>query len=309
MTLLFWLSIFVISLVVLVKGADWLLESAEKIGLAVGLSSFIVGVVIVGLGTSLPELFSGLMALFRGVNEIVAANAIGSNIANILLVVGVAAIISKKLTVTKDLIDLDLPLLTISTVIFVIAAWDRQISLRESILLLVVYLIYLGYTFMSREDDDGKTKRPKLKTVDFVWLIAGIIGLVVGAKYLIDSVIKISEMLSLAPGVVSLVAVAFGTSLPELLVSVKAALNNKPEVAIGNIFGSNIFNILVVIGIPGLFSRLQLDEKTFAIGLPVMAVTTLIFVISGISKRIHMWEGAMYLVVYLFFIGKLFGFL
>jgi len=309
MLVLFWVGVFVISLVILVKGADWLLESAEKIGLAVGLSSFTVGVVIVGLGTSLPELFSSLMAMLRGVNEIVAANAIGSNIANILLVVGVAAIISKKLTVTKDLIDLDLPLLTISTVIFAIAAWDRQISLRESILLLVVYLIYLGYTFMSREDDDGKIKKPKLKMMDFVWLGAGVIGLVIGAKYLIDSVIKISEMLSLAPAVVSLVAVAFGTSLPELLVSIKAALNHKPEVALGNIFGSNVFNILVVIGIPGLFSRLQLDEKTFTIGLPVMAVTTLIFVISGISKRIHVWEGAMYLAVYLFFIGKLFGFL
>ena len=113
--LIFWIIVFIISLAVLVKGADWLLGSAEKIGLAAGLSPVIVGVVIVGLGTSFPELISSLVAVFKGVTEIVAANAIGSNIANILLVVGISSVVGGRLAVTKNLIDLDLPLLAIST--------------------------------------------------------------------------------------------------------------------------------------------------------------------------------------------------
>lgn len=116
--LVFWIVIFLASLVALVKGADWLLESSEKIGLSLGLSPFIIGVTIVGLGTSFPELISSLFAVFQGITEFVPANAIGSNIANILLVVGVSAVIGGRLVVTKSLIDLDLPLLAISTILF-----------------------------------------------------------------------------------------------------------------------------------------------------------------------------------------------
>ena len=134
--LTFWIIVFIISLAVLIKGTDWLLASAEKIGLAVGLSPFIVGVVIVGLGTSFPEIISSLVAVFKDVTEIIPANAIGSNIANILLIVGLSAIVSGRLSVTKNLIDLDLPLLAISTALFLGVAWDRQIVFGESILLL-----------------------------------------------------------------------------------------------------------------------------------------------------------------------------
>jgi cation:H+ antiporter len=116
--LVFWIAVFIVSLVALVKSADWLLASSEKIGLSIGLSPFIVGVTIVAFGTSFPELVSSFVAVFQGVSEIVAANAIGSNIANILLVAGIAAIVAKRLSVTKDLIDLDLPLIAISTAIF-----------------------------------------------------------------------------------------------------------------------------------------------------------------------------------------------
>lgn len=115
---LFWIFIFLVSLVVLVKGADLLLKSAEKMGVALGLSPFIVGVVIVGLGTSFPELVSSFVAMFRGIPEFVVANAVGSNITNILLIVGVSAIIAKRLSVTKNLIDVELPLLAIGTVLF-----------------------------------------------------------------------------------------------------------------------------------------------------------------------------------------------
>lgn len=234
--------------------------------------------------------------------------------------------------VTKSLIDLDLPLLAISTILFLGIAWDRHITLFESCLLILAYSIYLLYTILHKEEETEEIKevlparpqrrkhlttikrekketfkRPKIFLKDYFLLLLGIVGLLFGAKYLVESVVKLSEILSIGAGVISLAAVALGTSLPELLVSAKAAWQKKPEVALGNIFGSNVFNLLIVVGVPGLFKTLVLDEKTFALGLPVLTAATFLFIISGISRRIHIWEGSMYLLVYIFFIAKLFG--
>lgn len=335
--LTFWIIVFIISLAILVKGADWLLDSAEKIGLAMGLSPFVVGVTIVGIGTSLPELVSGFVAISKGVTEIVVANAVGSNIANILLVVGLSAVISRKLKVTKSLIDLDLPLLATATLLFLGVAFDGKITVPESILLVVSAVIYILYTIIHKDNEDEElsylpeiipalaakrkhplefekekkapTRRPKINYMDLLFLFAGMAGLLIGAKYLIDSVISLSEILGIGAGVISLAVVALGTSLPELLVSVKAAWRKKSEIALGNIFGSNIFNLLAVVGLPGLFGVLIVDEKTLLLGLPVLIIATFIFIISGISRTIHAWDGAMYLMIYAFFIGKLFNIL
>ena len=330
--LISWVAVFIIALFVMVKGADWFLESAERIGLAFGLSPFIVGVTIVGIGTSFPEVVSSMFAVFAGATEIVPANAIGSNIANILLVVGASAIIGRRLSVTKSLIDLDLPLLAASTILLLGMVSDGKITIYESVLLLAAYGVYLAYTLFHDAKGDTlpdeetlpsraerrhhvtqkpkklkKKKRPKVAGKDLFFLVVGAAGLILGAKYLIDSVVNISEIIQIGAGVISLAAVSVGTSLPELLVSIKAAWANKSEVALGNIFGSNIFNLLAVIGIPGLFATLHLDEQTMFLGVPVLIAATFLFIISGISRRIHMWEGGMYVIFYVFFIGKLFG--
>jgi len=328
--IIFWIIVFIISLGVLVKGADWLITNAEKIGLSLGLSPFIVGVTIVGVGTSFPELISSFVAVFKGVPDVVVANAIGSNIANILLIVGVSAVIGKRLIITKSLIDLDLPLLAISTVLLLGIVWDKQITFGESLLMLVTYGIYLLYTVLHKDTEDTaeigellpsrqerrkhiaahkkeEFARPKLVAKDFILLVVGILGLVFGAKYLIDALVNLSAMLNIATGVIAITAVAVGTSLPELLVSAKAALQKKSEIALGNIFGSNVFNALVVIGLPGLFRVLPVDNQIFTIGVPTMALATLLFIISGISRRIYIWEGAFYLSVYVLFVAKLFN--
>lgn len=321
----FWVGVFVLSLVCLVKGADWLLESAERIGLAVGLSPFIVGVVIVGLGTSFPEVISALVATWEGVTEIPVANAVGSNIANILLVVGLSAIVAGRLTVTKNLIDLDLPLLAIATAIFFGLAWDGAITFFESVTLLILFVVYLFYS-ISYRDDEGSKKNlpsraerrkhwtvrsifspPNIAKTDILQFLIGALLLVLGAKYLVDSVVELSSILAIATGAITLFAVALGTSIPELIVSIKAAWQNKAEVALGNVFGSNVFNLFFVVGLPGMFSTLTVDTQTAALGLPVLAVITLLFIISGISRRIHIYEGAMYVLIYVVFIEKLFG--
>ena len=333
MPLITWGFIFIVSLALLVKGADWLVESSEQIGLALKVSPFIIGVTIVALGTSLPELASSLVAVFKEATEIVAANVIGSNIANILLIVGFAALATKSfLAVRRSLIDIDLPLLAAVTVLFGFILWDGKITRLEGLLLLLAFLVYLLYTFFQRgaelerplpeelptgeifevlpsRVDRRRPKKPveKLNFKVFFFLILGAAFLAIGANYLIDSVLKLAEILEIGVSIIAIFGVAVGTSLPELVVSVRAAAQKKYEIALGNIFGSNVFNALVVIGIPSLIKPLLVDSITFQIGFPFMAVATILLVISGITRRISIWEGAMFLLIYLLFLAKLFG--
>lgn len=331
MEILFWSVVFVISAGALVKGADWLLQSSEKMGLAMGLSPFVVGVIIVSLGTSFPELITAFFASFQGISEFAAANAIGSNLANILLVVGFSAVLAKKISVTKNIIDVELPLLAIGTTIFLAVAWNGNITTVEAIIMVLVYGIYLAYTVLNEDEEVSendvflpiRVERRGLKTVsrkkseeserplitknDILFFVLSVVLLTIGSKYLIDSVVALSVALQISVGVITITAVAIGTSLPELLVSVKAALQKKPEVALGNVFGSNAFNMMIVVGLPAIFFNVNLDEQTLLIGLPALGVVTLLFIISGISRKIHFWEGAFYLALYVIFLFKLFG--
>lgn len=314
--IIFWTAVFLVSLFAVVKGADWLIDNAERIGLGLGISPFIVGVTIIAAGTSFPELVSSLAAVLSGVNEIVVANAVGSNIANILLVVGLTAIIGRNISVTKNLINLDLPLLAGSTVLFLGIVADGQVVLGESLILLAAFVVYVLYTIFYKDKDavaegrkllDGIPEKQKIEPRTIVFLLLGILALVLGAKYLIDSLVRLSELLRIGTDVIAVTAVALGTSLPELLVSIKAVMEKKAEVVLGNIFGSSVFNILVVVGIPGLLGTLSIDAKTLTIAVPTMIAATVLFVISGISRRIHMWEGAFFLFIYVLFIAKMFG--
>lgn len=331
--LIFWSFVFIISLILLIKGADWFVENSEKIGLALKISPFIVGVTIVALGTSLPELASSLAAVFKKSTEIVTANVIGSNIFNILMVVGLSATVARCLIIKRSLIDLDLPLLAISTGIFGFVIFDKKINLVEGILLIFNFFVYLLYTIFQRKETNEETPEmveilpsrierrkkeagietkkdvppEKLNFKIFLFFILGLIALIFGANYTIDSLIKISEILKISPALISIIALAAGTSLPELIVSLQAAAKKKYEISVGNIFGSNIFNGSFIVGICALFKPLIIDELTFSVGLPFLFISTLFFVISGISRRIHIWEGLMYILFYFLFVAKLFN--
>ena len=329
--MIFWILVFILSIALLVKSADWLVESSEKIGLVLKISPFIIGVTIVAIGTSFPELAVNLSAVFRGTTEIVVANAVGSNIATIFLVVGLAAIAAKRLIVKRSLIDLDAPLLSVSTVLLLFMAWDGKIVFGEAIILLFGFLIYLLYTIFQRRGEYEETpeitevlpsrverrekvklkeeKAPSVKLTfrDIFFLVIGIIGLVIGANYVIESVVNLSEILRISPVLISITALAVGTSLPELVVSIRAAAKKKYELALGNIFGSNVFTIFLIVGLPALFKPLVVDDITLKIGMPYLIVATLLFIISGISRRIHIWEGLMYLLIYVLFVAQLAG--
>ncbi|MFW0870950.1 MAG: calcium/sodium antiporter [Patescibacteria group bacterium] len=311
-TLALALPVFIISLFVLVKGADYLIRGSERIGRYLGLPSFVIGALIVGIGTSLPELAASFAAITGGSSEIVVANAVGSNIANILLVAGLAAVIGRKIVTTKNLLDIEVPLLVSSSVLFLGTALDGRITQLESSLLFAGFIAYISYLLIhpdeSEIDADYKEKKVKtLHAVDFIMLASGGVGLVLGAHYLIQSVQVIAQSIGVSEGVVAISAVALGTSLPEIIVSITAVMRGKMDLAFGNVFGSNVFNILMMVGFVGLFTELPIDPQTMQIGLPVFAAVTIMFVVSAMSKHIYIWEGLMFLIVYLFFIMKIFG--
>lgn len=333
MTIIFWIIIFIASLAVLIKAADIFTDNSEKLGLALKIPSFIVGVTIVSIGTSLPELATSLIAVFRGQTEIVAANAIGSNIANIFLVVGFSVIVARRMSVKRSLINLDLPLLACATALLIFIVWDRQIVFWEGVIALLGYLVYAVYTISSSRErvnidhkhkmaDLPATRLDRLSVLKKVWvrpikfklepriiisLIVSAVLIYFSATYTIESIIQIAGILGIGTSMIVMSAMAIGTSLPELAVSINAAKKRKYEIALGNIFGSNIFNALVVISVPAMITTLKVDETTFSIGIPFIIGATLLYIFSGISRKIYNWEGAMYLLIYALFLMKVFG--
>lgn len=317
--------IFIVSLFALIKGADFLLEGAERIGRYLGMPAFVIGALIVGVGTSLPELASSGFAVASGVTDIVAANVIGSNIANILLVVGLASVIGRVIHTTKNLIKLEIPLLVISTSLFLFVAYDGVVTFAEALVMLFGFFIYVTYLLNTDKyqthcdkkeaeeekeisvNDAEEEKVEKIGKKEALLLLGGIILLASGANYLVDSVIAFSGKLNIATSIVSVLAIAIGTSLPEILVSVKAVLKGKTDLAFGNVFGSNVFNILMLTGILGLFADLEVSPEMIDIGLPFLAITTLIFYVSAMAKRIYIWEGLMFLLFYVLFVLKIIG--
>ncbi|MDD4607373.1 MAG: calcium/sodium antiporter [Patescibacteria group bacterium] len=308
--LIIWILVFAVSLFVLIKAADYFTDAASKLGLILGLSPFIVGVVIVGVGTSLPELASSISAVLKGTTEVVAGNVVGSNIANILLIIGLSAVIFKKIEVKRELINLDLPLLAGTTVILIVLLlWDGVFNFFEALVALLVYGIYIHYVFKNHDHDFKPIKIHKEK-IDFkliAILISSVVFICLGANYVIESVIKISQILNIGTAIISLSAVALGTSLPELFVSISAAKKKDYEMALGNVFGSNIFNGCVVIGIPALIHNLEISATIITIGLPFLIIATILYVISGIKRMVYVWEGALYVLIYFVFLAKIFN--
>ncbi|MCK5332682.1 sodium:calcium antiporter, partial [Candidatus Parcubacteria bacterium] len=216
---------------------------------------------------------------------------------------------------------------------------DKQVTFIEGLVLLLTYGIYFFYIISSNKERDilehreteeeKKDKRkftfpptkasrnrflkklwnykPKVEIGVIVTMVISAFFIYIGAKYTVQSLIEIAKSLNIETGVIAMSAVAIGTSLPELVVSLRAAMKRKYEIALGNVFGSNIFNSLVVVGVPAMMGTLVVDDKTFYVGVPFLVTATLLYLFSGISKKIYNWEGLMYLVLYILFMLKIFG--
>ncbi|MGK7872494.1 MAG: calcium/sodium antiporter [Xenococcaceae cyanobacterium] len=312
--LLFFL--FTISLLALIKAAYYFTMAAEKIGFFFGLHPFIVGVTIVSIGTSIPELISSVVAVLKDSSEIVIGNVVGSNIANIFLILGTASVISARyLSIEYDLVDVDLPLFVGSAFLLTLTVRDGELSTGEAVLLILGFLLYLLYAINSRtencEEEDGeeesKSNQNMLKQI-LILIVSGVV-IFFGANFTVEFISKISEILNIGKEIIAVSALALGTSLPELMVTISAARQGNPEIAVGNVVGSNIFNSFVVMGIPGLIKNLVIPETVLTEGIPVMLAGTILFFFTTQDKKVTIWEGWLFLLIYIWFIGKTFKFL
>lgn len=294
--------IFVVSLSALLKGADFFVESAEKIGLSFGISPFVIGATIVGFGTSLPELASSIAAVYAGASEMIVGNVIGSNVFNIAAALALVAIISGNVKLEKDIMTNDIPMLVFSAMLMYFVLADFWISIFEAMILIAGVAIFLLYTLKDDEDKIAKDKRPKAIGKDYLLLLLGVVMVYFGAIYTIDAVVFSAEKLNVSTHLIGLTVVAFGTSLPEIVVSLAAARQGNASMAVGNVLGSNIFNTFAVLGIPRLFGPIKINHEIMVFSLPFMVALTVLLGIISISKRITRWEGLLLLLAFAFYV-------
>lgn len=308
----FWSCLFLLSLVVLLKAADVFTDSAEKIGLYLKIPSFIVGVTIVSIGTSLPELVSSFVAMGEGYSEMVVSNVVGSNITNIFLVLGVSAILAKKLTVNYDLIHVDLPMFVGSAFLMSLMIMDGEFTFFEGMLSLFAFIIYLLYTF-SVQGKDGydpikkelKREHPRLGSIStpLTLVLISSVVIFIAANFVVNSVIELSEIFNIGKEIITLLVVAFGTSLPELVVAVEASLKGRSEMVVGSVLGSSIVNSLVVMGLPTVIGTIYVPNNVLTSVLPLMLAATFLYFFITQEKQITKWEGWLLIIFYIFFVG------
>ena len=293
--------IFIVSITVLLISSDKFVDSAEKVGLAMGIPSFIIGVTIVAFGTSLPELATSIASVFAGSSEIVIGNAVGSNITNILLVLGAAAVYGKGIKIDYDVMNTDIPMLFGSAFLLYFALQDLTLSPMECFVFLAALAVFLFNSFNGNTDESiVKTKtNPK----DWLIILLGSIAIFFSAKYTIYAMEGIATLMEIPVHIISITVVALGTSLPEVIVSIAAARKGKHGMAVGNVLGSNIFNTYAVMAIPGLIGNLTIPADTMTFSVPFMIAVTILFGIICLSKKISRWEGYMLLIFYVFFIA------
>jgi len=306
--------VFVFSLFILIKGADVFVEEAKTIGVKIGMSPFVIGVLIVGMGTSLPELASSLAAVYNNETTMVTANVVGSNITNILLIVGLLALISPKIVIRRDLMKSELPIFVIATTHFLFIIHDGIVTRVESFLLLGTFTAYLWYIIkeppsdlevieeVSKEDNSNLFKSIAL-------LVVGLVAIVLGAHFTVYSAIEMASLIGVPISIVTILGIAIGTSLPELAASFKAIKIGDSDLAIGNIFGSNVMNMLFVVGLPAFFTNLLVDNVVMEMGMYILLATSVIFFVHGLSRRLMRWEGAMLLLFFAFFVIQLFQYI
>jgi cation:H+ antiporter len=294
------------SLFVLIKGSDWFVDSAERIGLSLGVSPFIIGVTIVAFGTSLPELASSISAVLNNNSEIVAGVVIGSNITNILLVLGLVATVGRVVKMDYDVMDIDLTMLIGSALLLYFCMSDQQISTFEAVLFLLALAFFLLNMLTGKKRNNAI--RPKATWRDLILLVLGGIFVKYGADFTIDAIHQLAIDFEIQTTILAQTLVAFGTSLPEVAVSITAGLRGKSGIAIGNILGSNIFNTYAVISIPSFFGELVISDVTISFYLPFMVACTVLFATISIGGRITKWEGYLLLLLYVYFFNHSFSF-
>ena len=318
------LVVFSVALFVLAKSADMLIDGAVSLAKHIGVSDFVIGLSLVAFGTSLPELVVSLFAALKGKSDVIVGNVVGSNIANILLGLGIASLIYP-MTAQRTFVLREIPINLLITFVFFFAANDLThflspspeiISRSEGFVLLVIFVFYIyllkimveeesvlgeGDVVMGEPTDEEK-KMPLLKTLIFV--VLGIAGISLGGNFTVDSAVSLVRGLGLSETFSGLFFIAVGTSLPEIITTTTASFKKNADIAMGNIAGSNIFNLSLVLGVAGIISPVRVPNTVnFHFLFLLIANSLLIFsMFFGRKRLITKWEGAAFILIYCVYI-------
>ena len=301
-------------LVLLVAGAEVLVRGAAKLAAQFGISPPVTGPTVVAFGTSAPETAVSVQAALNGSGDIAIGNVVGSNIANVLLILGMTALVAP-LVVSRQLIRLDVPIMIGASLVTFGLAWDGELSRIDGVLLFAGVVAYTLFLIISSrrekaaEADDEFAKefglhepaKPHAGLINAGLVIAGLVLLVVGSNFLVEGAVALARALGLSELVIGLTVIAIGTSLPELATSIMAAIRGERDIAVGNIVGSNIFNLLCVLGLASLVSpqAIGVSSNALAFDFPVMiAVAVACLPIFFAGYCIKRWEGALFVAYY-----------
>lgn len=297
------LFLLILSLVILYFGAEWLVSGGASIAVRLGISPLIIGLTIVSIGTSAPELVVSAKAAMMGQSALSIGNVLGSNLFNVCVILGISAIIYP-LYVKRQLLKLDVPVMILTSLLFLLLFLDGAISRIEAILFIVAFLVYMVYLFAaSRKHAGTDNEEDKIKTykhwlIDVLLITLGFVALIYGSNLLVDNAVIIAQKLGMSEALIGLTIVAAGTSMPELATSVVAAMKKRSDIAIGNVVGSNIFNILFILGVAGLINPIHTLDINIMDSLFVVGVSLLLWILMKFSSRINRWQGLFLLLVY-----------
>lgn len=310
--MLAYIILLVVGFVILIKGADWFVDGASAVAGNFKISKMLIGLTIVAFGTSAPEFAVSIKSLLSGSGDIVLGNVVGSNIFNILLILGVSACVHT-LTVKNNTVKKELPItLLMSTLLFTLLSdnlFDSKITNMftrgDGFVLLLFFLVFVYYliSLMRNKTEDEVDEEKLMKLPKAILLtVLGITGIVLGSNYVVDSASYIAEMLGVSQRMIGLTIIAMGTSLPELVTSVIATKKGEYDIAIGNVVGSNIFNIGVVIGLPVLlFGSIPNVTYNLVDLMMMLASAALLFIFSRNDYKIKRDEGIIFIIMFVLY--------
>ena len=300
------LGIFAISSFTLVQSADYFIEYIEKLGEYFRLPHFITGVLLVAIGTSLPEFSTSIASVIQGESQMLAGNVLGTVIANICLGLGLISVISNKnITFTQNVFSVHFPIFIIAIGLATATMANGEVTFGESLFFLGVCGMYLWFLLNRKNHDMPEFFHTKFHWKMVVIPVVSLLLLLLSSEFVVRSVVDIAEIFNLSKTSLSATLIAVGTSLPEMIVVFTMLKKKMFDMAIGNVLGSNIFDILLIFGIGGLIAPLEISAVTLEIILPAMIITTFIYWGISLDKNISKYEGGAMTLLYFLFVGKL----
>ena len=301
MDILWNLLMLALGFVLLVKGADWFVDGAAGIANKFKIPQLIIGLTIVAMGTSAPEAAVSISAALKGSAEITIGNIVGSNILNILIILGLTAVITP-VAVAKSTIRVDIPFMLAISIMLLVQGLDGSVTLLDGIVLLVVFAGYLTYLVVNARKNPEQLEEEQIKNQSIwmclLWTAIGLVAIILGSNFSVDAASNIARILGLSERFIGLTIVALGTSLPELVTSVMAARKGNADIAIGNIVGSNIFNILFVVGLSSVIISVPFASAFIVDMIVAIGAGVLLWIFSLHKKKLIPIHGVVFLLAY-----------